>query len=148
MADNLTVFQRLTKIFGFPGKATPEQTPSFNFDKEEILKTSSREEYERAMLQAQQTQYIADKFSKLDQSLYNQSVYYEPNRLSMYYDVESMEFCLHGDTKIATPNGFTTIKELSDMGRDYEFIVYSYDHNLKKKWYQQLRETPIILEMR
>ena len=43
-----------------------------------------------------------------------------------------MEFCLHGDTKIATPNGFTTIKELSDMGRDYEFIVYSYDHNLKK----------------
>jgi len=132
MADNLTVFQRLTKIFGFPGKVTPEQAPSFNFDKEQILKTSSREEYEKAMLQAQQTQYIADKFSKLDQSLYNQSVYYEPNRLSMYYDVESMEFCLHGDTKIATPNGFTTIKELSDMGRDYEFIVYSYDHNLKK----------------
>ena len=132
MADNLTVFQRLTKIFGFPGKVTPEEAPSFNFDKEQILKTSSREEYEKAMLQAQQTQYIADKFSKLDQSLYNQSVYYEPNRLSMYYDVESMEFCLHGDTKIATPNGFTTIKELSDMGRDYEFIVYSYDHNLKK----------------
>jgi len=92
MADNLTVFQRLTKIFGFPGKVTPEEAPSFKFDKEEILKTSSREEYEKAMLQAQQTQYIADKFSKLDQSLYNQSVYYEPNRLSMYYDVESMEF--------------------------------------------------------
>ena len=92
MADNLTVFQRLTKIFGFPGKVTPEEAPSFKFDKEEILKTSSREEYEKAMLQAQQTQYIADKFSKLDKSLYNQSVYYEPNRLSMYYDVESMEF--------------------------------------------------------
>jgi hypothetical protein len=92
MADNLTVFQRLTKVFGFPGKVTPEQSPSFNFDKEQILKTSSREEYEKAMLQAQQSQYIADKFSKLDQSLYNQSVYYEPNRLSMYYDVESMEF--------------------------------------------------------
>ena len=73
MADNLTVFQRLTKIFGFPGKVTPEEAPSFKFDKEEILKTSSREEYEKAMLQAQQTQYIADKFSKLDQSLYIQS---------------------------------------------------------------------------
>ena len=45
-----------------------------------------------AMLQAQQSQYIQDKFAKLDQSLYNQSVYYEPNRLAAYYDYESMEF--------------------------------------------------------
>lgn len=90
--SNLTVFQRLTKMFGFPGKVTPEEAPSFNFDKEQILKTSSREEYEKAMLQAQQSQYIADKWTKLDQSLYNQSVYYEPNRLSAYYDYESMEF--------------------------------------------------------
>jgi len=44
------------------------------------------------MLQAQQSQYIADKWTKLDQSLYNQSVYYEPNRLAAYYDYESMEF--------------------------------------------------------
>jgi len=88
----MTVFQRLTKMFGYPGKVTPEEAPSFNFDKEQILKTSSREEYEKAMLQAQQSQYIADKWTKLDQSLYNQSVYYEPNRLSAYYDYESMEF--------------------------------------------------------
>ena len=90
--SNLTVFQRLTKMFGFPGKVTPEEAPSFNFDKEQILKTSSREEYEKAMLQAQQSQYVADKWTKLDQSLYNQSVYYEPNRISAYYDYESMEF--------------------------------------------------------
>ena len=45
-----------------------------------------------ALLQAKQTQYIADKWSKLDMSLYNQSVYYEPNRMSAYYDYESMEF--------------------------------------------------------
>jgi hypothetical protein len=44
------------------------------------------------MLQAQQSQYVADKWAKLDQSLYNQSVYYEPNRLAAYYDYESMEF--------------------------------------------------------
>jgi hypothetical protein len=93
MADNnKTVFQRLTRMFGFPGAVKPEETPSFNFSKDEILKTSSREEYERAMLQAQQSQYIADKWTKLEQSLYNQSVYYEPNRLSAYYDYESMEF--------------------------------------------------------
>jgi hypothetical protein len=44
------------------------------------------------MLQAKQSQYVADKWAKLDQSLYNQSVYYEPNRLAAYYDYESMEF--------------------------------------------------------
>ncbi len=95
MADqNTTVFQRLTKMFGFVGQSKPDQpqNPSFNFSKEELLKTSSKEEYDKSLLQAQQSQYIADKWAKLDQSLYNQSVYYEPNRLAAYYDYESMEF--------------------------------------------------------
>ena len=90
--DNKTVFQRLTHMFGYPGKTKPEEAPSYNFNKDEILKTNSREEYEKALLQAQQSEYIADKWAKLDQSLYNQSVYYEPNRMSAYYDYESMEF--------------------------------------------------------
>jgi len=90
--QNLTVFQKLTQTFGYQGntKETPPQ--SFQYSKKDILKTDSREDFERALLQAQQSQYIADKWSKLDQSLYNQSVYYEPNRLSAYYDFESMEF--------------------------------------------------------
>jgi len=92
MAQNPTVFQKLTRMFGFPGQAPREEAPSFNFNKDELLKTDSREEYEKVMLQAQQSQYIADKWTKLDQSLYNQSVYYEPNRLAAYYDYESMEF--------------------------------------------------------
>ena len=90
--DNLTVFQRLTKIFGFPHKTKPEDTPYYNFSKDEILKTTSKQEFEKELLQRQQSQYVADKWAKLDQSLYNQSVYYEPNRLSAYYDYESMEF--------------------------------------------------------
>ena len=89
---NLTIFQKLTKMFGFPGQAKPEDKPNFNFSKDQILKTDSKEEYEHALLQAQQSSYIADKWAKLDQSLYNQSVYYEPNRLAAYYDYESMEF--------------------------------------------------------
>jgi len=90
--QNLTVFQKLTQMFGFPGQSPKEETPSFNFNKDELLKTDSREQFEKAMLQAQQSQYIADKWAKLDNSLYNQSVYYEPNRLAAYYDYESMEF--------------------------------------------------------
>jgi hypothetical protein len=90
--QNYTVFQKLTKMFGYQGKIRPDQVPSFNFSKDELLKTDSKEEYEKALLQAQQSSYIADKWTKLDQSLYNQSVYYEPNRLAAYYDYESMEF--------------------------------------------------------
>jgi intein/homing endonuclease len=141
MADNnrnLTVYQKLTQVFGFPNEKKEQepqqqqQIPKVSFRKDELLKTQSKEEYEKALLQAQQSQYIADKWTKLDQSLYNQSVYYEPNRLSAYYDYESMEFSIHGDTKIATPDGFITIKELADKGRGHEFITYAYDHNLKK----------------
>jgi hypothetical protein len=99
-------------MLGYNVKQTAKpQQQSFNFNKDELLKTDSREEYEKNLLQAQQSQYITDKWAKVDQSLYNQSVYYEPNRLSAYYDFESMEFSLGGDTKIATPNGFITIKE-------------------------------------
>jgi len=90
--QDLTIFQKLTKTFGFQGNTVAPPPPSFQFSKDELLKTDSKEEYENALLQAKQTQYIADKWSKLDMSLYNQSVYYEPNRLSAYYDYESMEF--------------------------------------------------------
>jgi hypothetical protein len=90
--NNNTVFQKLTRMFGYPNQVKKDQIPSFNFSKDQILNTDNREEYEKAMLQAQQSQYVADKWSKLDQSLYNQSVYYEPNRLAATYDYESMEF--------------------------------------------------------
>lgn len=133
MADknDLTVFQKLTRTFGFMGQSG-EYPPSFNFSKDELLRTDSKEDYEKALVQAQQTAFIADRWKKIDQSLYNQSVYYEPNRLSAYYDFESMEFSLHPDTLIATLTGFEKIKDLADRGRDYEFITYAYDHNKKQ----------------
>jgi hypothetical protein len=74
--NNNTVFQKLTRMFGYPNQVKKEHIPSFNFSKEQILKTDNKDEFEKAMLQAQQSQYIADKWAKLDQSLYNQSVYY------------------------------------------------------------------------
>ena len=89
--ENLTIFQKLTKTFGFGGQLREPEARSFKFSKDELLKTTNQVDYEKAMLQGQQSQYIQDKWSKLDLSLYNQSVYYEPNRLSAYYDYESME---------------------------------------------------------
>ncbi len=89
--QDLTIYQRLTKVFGFQNKGD-QNPPSFNFSREELLKTDDPVEFEKAKLQAQQSQFLFDKWTKLDNSLYNQSVYYEPNRLAAYYDFESMEF--------------------------------------------------------
>ena len=88
--QNLTVYQRLTKVFGFQNDVP--NPPQYRFDKDTLLKTDNKEDYERELLQAKQSTYVADKWAKMDQSLYNQSVYYEPNRLAAYYDYESMEF--------------------------------------------------------
>ena len=127
----LTVWQRLSQAFG-PNSLLSQDYPVYKFDKKELLKTTSKQEYDKQLLQAQQTYYLANQWTKIESNLYTQAVYYEPTRLASFYDYESMEYCIFGDTKIATPDGFITIKELADKGRDYEFITYSYDHNIKK----------------
>ena len=129
--QNLTVWQRLGKTFG-PNSLIGQDYPEFKLDKKELLRTKDKGEFEKEKLQAQQTFYLAQQWAKVENNLYSQAIYYEPTRLSSVYDYESMEYCIGGDTKIATPDGFITIKELSDKGRDYEFITYAYDHNLKK----------------
>ena len=59
MADqNLTIFQRLTKVFGFGGQP---QAPSFNFSKEELLRTDDPSKFEKEKLERQQSQYLFDK---------------------------------------------------------------------------------------
>ena len=120
--NNLTVWQRLQKAFG-PNALLNQDYPTYKFDKKELLKTTSKAEFERERLQAQQTFYLANQWTKIESNLYTQAVYYEPTRLASFYDYESMEYCIFGETKIATPDGFITIKELADKGRDYEFIT-------------------------
>jgi intein/homing endonuclease len=66
-------------------------------------------------------------------------------RLARFDDFQNMELCIAGDTKIAIPGGYKTIKELADeYGVDKQFIVYSYDHNTKTivpAWAKQARQT-------
>lgn len=128
---NFTIWQRLSRALG-PDALMNQDFPVYKLDKKELLRTTDKAEYEREKLQAKQSFYLANQFAKVENNLYTQAIYYEPNRLASYYDYESMEYCIHGDTKIATPDGFITIKELADLGPDNEFITYSYDHNLKK----------------
>ena len=89
--QDMTVWQRLSQTFG-PNSLLNQDYPTFKFDKKELLRTKSREEYEKEKLQAQQTYYLTNQWSKVENNLYSQAIYYEPTRLSAQYDYESMEY--------------------------------------------------------
>ena len=89
--NNLTVWQRLNQTFG-PNSLLKQDYPVFKFDKKELLRTKSREEYEKEKLEAQQTYYLTTQWQKVENNLYSQAIYYEPSRLSAQYDYESMEY--------------------------------------------------------
>lgn len=141
MNEKLTIYQKLTKVFGTENQI---EEPAFKFNKDELLRTTSRDDYEQSLLQHQQTKYIQDKSTKINQSIYNQSVYYEPNRLSAYYDFESMELtpeisaaldiyseesCVVGSTEIPLLNGdIISIKKLYDNNVT-NFWVYGVDYH-------------------
>jgi hypothetical protein len=88
---NLTVWQRLSKAFG-PNALLNQDYPTYKFDKKELLRTTSKQEYEKELLQAQQTYYLGNQWTKIESNLYTQAIYYEPTRLASFYDYESMEF--------------------------------------------------------
>lgn len=89
--NNMTVWQRLSQTFG-PNSMLNQDYPTFKFDKKELLRTKSKEEYEKEKLQAQQTYYLTNQWAKVENNLYSQAIYYEPSRLSAQYDYESMEY--------------------------------------------------------
>jgi len=88
---NMTVWQRLSQAFG-PNALLNQDYPTYKFDKKELLRTTSKQEYEKELLQAQQTYYLGSQWTKIESNLYTQAVYYEPTRLASFYDYESMEF--------------------------------------------------------
>jgi len=87
----LTVWQKLSQAFG-PNSLLGQDYPVYKFDKQELLKTNSKQEYEKEKLQAQQSLYLSNQWSKIENNLYTQAVYYEPTRLASFYDYESMEY--------------------------------------------------------
>ena len=89
--QNLTTWQRLSKVFG-PNSLLNQDYPTFKFDKTELLRTQSKQEYEKEKLQAQQSYFLASQWAKVENNLYSQAIYYEPSRLSAQYDYESMEY--------------------------------------------------------
>jgi len=87
----LTIWQRLSKTMG-PDSLINNDYPTFKFDKEVLLKTTDKSEYEKEKLQAKQSKYLTGHWAKIENNLYQQSIYYGPTRLAAAYDYESMEY--------------------------------------------------------
>lgn len=86
-----TVFQQLGDLFG-PDIKKKENKSRYSLNDKELLKTKSKEEYEYEKLQMQQDKYLANMWSKVDNEIYQHSIYYETTRLASYADFEGMEF--------------------------------------------------------
>jgi hypothetical protein len=89
--QKLTIWQRLSKTMG-PDSLINNDYPTFKFDKEVLLKTTDKTEYEKEKLQAKQSKYLTGHWAKIENNLYQQSIYYGPTRLAAAYDYESMEY--------------------------------------------------------
>ena len=128
MAENLTIYQRLGALFGGEsGDSNKANTPTYNFNSKELLRTTNKQEFDTAKLQAQQSQYLTNQWKKVESQLYSQAVYYEPTRLAAYYDYESMEFTpeISAALDIYSEEG-TTLSEKGHM-----LTIYSESNRIK-----------------
>ena len=66
--DKLTIWQRLSQTFG-PDSLLGQDYPVYKFDKKELLKTQDKTEYELQKLQAQQTAYLSNQWTKIENNL-------------------------------------------------------------------------------
>ena len=91
--ENLTIFQRLNRVVN-PNYNPPQKqtTQRFNLGGGELLKTTSKAEYESAKLQAQQNKYLQSTWKRVENGLFQQSINYETTRVGSYADFEAMEF--------------------------------------------------------
>ena len=123
---NLTVWQRLSKTFG-PNSTLGMDDPVYKFDKKEILKTTDKSQFERDKLEIQQTLFLNDNWKKIENNLYSQAVYYEPNRISAFYDYESMEYT----PEISTALDIYAEESTTSNQDGYILQVYSESKRIK-----------------
>jgi len=86
-----TIFQQLTDLFG-PEVKREQNKSRYSINDKELLRTKSKEEYEFEKLKKQQDAYLSNMWQKVDNEIYQHSIYYETTRLASYADFEGMEF--------------------------------------------------------
>ena len=90
---NLTIFQKLNKTFGKEGVTVPHKdTKKYSVDSKELLRTTSKQEYETAKAQALQNKFLGNTWQRVENELFQQSIHYETTRIGSYSDFEAMEY--------------------------------------------------------
>ena len=86
-----TIFQQLNDLFG-PEVKRVQNKSRYSINDKELLKTKSKEDFEFEKLKRQQDAYLSNMWQKVDNEIYQHSIYYETTRLASYADFEGMEF--------------------------------------------------------
>ena len=111
-------YQRLTRLFR-SGPAIRRKVKGQDY----------KNLYDNQVVQKNLGYYGASGFKREASPFSVMGAYGILDRMSRYAEFAEMENCLHGDTKIAVPGGYKTLKELTEeYGLEKDFIVYSYDH--------------------
>ncbi len=124
--QNLTVWQRLSQTFG-PNSLLGMGQPSYKLDKQELLRTTSKQEYDKEKLQQQQSLFLSNQWGKIENNLYTQAVYYEPTRIAAFYDYESMEYT----PEISTALDIYAEESTTPNQDGYVLQVYSESKRIK-----------------
>lgn len=91
---NLTVYQKLFYLFGQGngGIKANVTNKKYALGDKDLIVSKSREDFERERLQQQQQKYLEGQWAKVENDLYQKSVFYETSRIASYMDYEAMEF--------------------------------------------------------
>lgn len=89
-----TIFNKLNQVLNPNSVVLKTQQPSkrYNLNSNEIIRTTNKDEFERAKLQALQNQHLGKTWKKVETGLFQQSINYETTRIGSYSDFEAMEF--------------------------------------------------------
>ena len=90
---NLTVYQKLFYLFGQGGGPKANATYNkYSLTDKDLIVTKSKQDFQKEKLQLQQQKYLEGQWTKVDNELYQKSVFYETSRIASYMDFEAMEF--------------------------------------------------------
>ncbi len=93
-AKKQTIFNKLNQVLNPDHISLKTTQPSkrYNIGNNEIIRTTDKEEYEKAKLQALQNKHLGRTWKKVETGLFQQSINYETTRIGSYSDFEAMEF--------------------------------------------------------
>jgi hypothetical protein len=92
MAKEQTIFQRLTSVFTPSGIDQDKISNKYSIAPTELIRTTSKAEFETKSLQARQNKFLSGLWQKVENETFQKAIQYEITRIGGYSDFENMEF--------------------------------------------------------